>query len=318
MLPTLDAARDTAAPANQWLPVHRFTALREYQAFLQRVGAAAHEEEAAVVRRYPSGDFPVPGTCWVCRVGVDFRGDYKYVADPAPGCHPNWRERLECPRCGLINRQRAMMQLAGETLALSPKSRIYLTEQHSALHREMLVRFPRTVGSEFLGPECLPGTVAPNGIRHEDMTSLSFTDRSLDAVLTFDVLEHVPAYRRALRECFRVLAPGGVLLLSAPFLADSNATRLRAEVAADGSVVHHHPPQFHGDPVNPEGGILCFQEFGWDLLEVLAEAGFADACVLAYRSAAFGYLGGWQLVFTARRPGARPWSLGSIRLKFGL
>jgi SAM-dependent methyltransferase len=44
-------------------------------------------------------------------------------------------------------------------------------------------------------------------------------DRSIDSMLCSEVLEHVAHPRRAAREFARILAPGGTLLLSVPFLA---------------------------------------------------------------------------------------------------
>ena len=57
-------------------------------------------------------------------------------------------------------------------------------------------------------------------VQFEDVTRLSFADASRDLVVSFDVLEHVPDYRQALREFARVLAPGGALVLTAPFVQD--------------------------------------------------------------------------------------------------
>jgi SAM-dependent methyltransferase len=45
----------------------------------------------------------------------------------------------------------------------------------------------------------------------------SIADGSFDTVFCSQVLEYVARPDRALRECFRVLKPGGTLLLSAPF-----------------------------------------------------------------------------------------------------
>jgi SAM-dependent methyltransferase len=139
------------------------------------------------------------------------------------------------------------------------------------------------------------------GVRHEDLTRLSFPDASFDAILTFDVLEHIPRYRAALAECHRVLRPGGSMLFSIPFLEDSPATRTRARFAENGELVHLLPPIFHGDPVNPENGVLCFHEFGWDVLDHAREAGFTDATALVYRDPEYGYLGGWPTLFVARK-----------------
>ena len=48
--------------------------------------------------------------------------------------------------------------------------------------------------------------------------ALPFTDGCLDAILLLDVLEHLPAEGPALAEAWRVLSPGGTLLLSVPYL----------------------------------------------------------------------------------------------------
>jgi SAM-dependent methyltransferase len=51
-----------------------------------------------------------------------------------------------------------------------------------------------------------------------DAQALGFTDGSFDVVLCTEVLEHVPEPQRAVDEMFRVLKPGGRLLLTTRFL----------------------------------------------------------------------------------------------------
>jgi SAM-dependent methyltransferase len=51
-----------------------------------------------------------------------------------------------------------------------------------------------------------------------DAAALPFPAESFDAVTMFDLLEHVPDDHTAVREAFRVLRPGGVLLISSPNL----------------------------------------------------------------------------------------------------
>lgn len=51
-----------------------------------------------------------------------------------------------------------------------------------------------------------------------DAACMPFADDSVDTVLMLDVHEHLRLPHSALRECQRVLRPGGKLLMSAPFL----------------------------------------------------------------------------------------------------
>lgn len=46
--------------------------------------------------------------------------------------------------------------------------------------------------------------------------AIPWPDASFDTILTFDVFEHVPNLRQTMRECLRVLRPGGRLLLVFP------------------------------------------------------------------------------------------------------
>jgi ubiquinone/menaquinone biosynthesis C-methylase UbiE len=55
--------------------------------------------------------------------------------------------------------------------------------------------------------------VAGAEIRVGDITAIAEPDASFDAVFVFGILHHVPAWRVALRDLARVIAPGGVLLI---------------------------------------------------------------------------------------------------------
>ncbi len=53
-----------------------------------------------------------------------------------------------------------------------------------------------------------------------DITSIPETDASFDAILCSEVLEHLPEPTHALDEFKRLLKPGGVLILTAPFASN--------------------------------------------------------------------------------------------------
>jgi len=178
---------------------------------------------------------------------------------------------------------------------------IYLTEQVTPLATCLARRYGRLAKSEYLGDGLASGSVNASGIRHEDVTALSYTDHTFDYVLSFDVLEHVPDYRAALAEFARVLKDGGTLILSAPFGLLLEKNLMRARIAPDGSVQHLLPPEYHGDPVDPGGGILCYYHFGWELLGDLRAAGFSEARVEAYWSREYAHVGSEQLVVVATK-----------------
>lgn len=210
----------------------------------------------------------------------------------------NWREGLNCPISGLNNRCRAAIDILQWSCGLTPAARLYVTEQTTPTYRWLADRYPRIVGSEYLGTSVSHGQVI-DGVRHEDITALSFADSTLDIVASFDCLEHIPDYRMALREMARVLAPGGSALLTFPFNGQFE-TLVRASLDSQGRVIHHEAPEYHGDPVGHGEGILCYYHFGHDILTTAISSGFDQAEVLWFWSAARGNLGALQPYFVFR------------------
>lgn len=237
----------------------------------------------------------VPGSCYVCHRDVEFEVKVDLIAESN-----NWRETLKCPICDLINRWRSSVHLFEELVGPEPDDRIYLTEAITPLFKAISERFEHCVGSEY-APDTPLGTELelPSGpTRIEDVTQLTFPDASFEAVLSFDVLEHVPDYKSALREFYRVLAPGGQVLISVPSTFTDH-TQTRAELDADGNIHHLLEPSYHGDPLSDEG-VLCYYEFGLDLLDEMKQAGFRDAFLVCYTSRPWAYFGA-HLMFVGRK-----------------
>lgn len=273
-------------------------------AFLARRTELGNEIRLRTEREFTliSGKKPIrmEGQCGLCDKPVVFSADWQHSRTRPDGREiPNWRERLVCP-CGINNRLRASLHFMKSNCGLTPDSSVYLTEQATPFYDLVKGRAPHTVGSEFLGDGTAPGATNGRGLRNEDMTRLSFRDGQFEIAGSFDVLEHVPDYRSALKELCRVLSPGGSLVLTAPFRLDLAQTLARARIQADGSIEHLHPPEYHGDPLNPDG-VLCYYHFGWDLLDDMRNAGFAQAFCHLYWSWELGYLGGMGILFHAVR-----------------
>jgi SAM-dependent methyltransferase len=244
----------------------------------------------------PGTTASLPAYCSACHAYRLLSYDHQY----ALGDHVNWRERLVCPVCQLNNRLRLSFHLF-EGLSCAPEDRVYLTEAVTPLAALMRARHPGVVTSEYLGPAFSPGQLDRHGLRHEDVTNLSFPDATFECVMTFDVLEHVPDYNAALAEFWRVLTTGGTLMLSAPFVVSSPETIERARIGQGGEIEHLLPAEYHGDPVTAGAGILCFHHFGWDLLQALKAVGFTDARAELFWSMGFGYVGQEQLAIMATK-----------------
>ena len=238
------------------------------------------------------------GYCAACRTWTRFSVGHRLCSEVDGRSVPWWRETVTCPGCLLNTRMRLSVNILEDLLKPDPGARIYLTEQTTSLYARIAAHFPQVVGSEFLRDGTLPGEANAAGIRREDLIALTFPDAGFDFVVSLEVLEHVPDYKMALRECARVLRPGGTLLLSAPVHGgEENLTRAR--IGHNGEVEHIEPPEYHGDPLSTEG-CLCFYHFGWELLGDLRAAGFSDVAAVMCWSRELGYLGE-QIQFIARR-----------------
>lgn len=239
----------------------------------------------------------VPGICVACGTVQPLTVRTRRAENVPP--QANWRESASCS-CGLNARARSALHALFAEAGADAGSAVYATEQVTMLHRKMVPLFPRLVGSEFLVDGTPNGELNARGIRFEDLTRLTFPTATLDAVLSLDVLEHVPDYRTALREIRRTLRPGGHAVMTFPFRIDLAETLVRARITPDGQIEHIHPAEYHGDPVRPEGGALCYYHFGWSVLDDMREAGFSDAYVLFLQSADFGYFGSRQSLIIGR------------------
>jgi hypothetical protein len=197
------------------------------------------------------------------------------------------KESSDCPWCGAKLRVRRLARalLDAYLIGSPPRSAGSVAEwvKHpevqplriaeiniiEGLH-EFLAKLPGRATSDYR-EGATPGSVV-DGVRHEDLTGLTYPDATFDVVLTSETLEHVPDLGAALSEVRRALVPGGRHLFTVPLLPGVPKTYARAVVGPGGAIEHRataicHPGGDIGYPV--------FTEFGADLPEILRGAGFA-------------------------------------------
>lgn len=186
----------------------------------------------------------------------------------------NWRESLLAR--GLNARMRAVLGLIDELVGAQPPSlvRMFAAEAVTEVALRLRGRFARFLGSEYGADEQARRDLYP--IPHEDLTALTLPSDRFDLVTTNEVLEHVPDLDAALGELARVLKPGGWHVGTHPFRFVDEVGDRRS-VLVGGAVVYLKPPEYHGNPVDPEAGSLVFETPGWDIIERAKRAGFAEA-----------------------------------------
>lgn len=299
---TLVTATPLLVSSTRTLRVWRAGSLNEYLTLIERSARTLEQMRQVEATLVPKdwSRFTIEGHCVVCGETREFAVAKQYARGRFDDGRtvPNWREHLNCKRCGFRNRVRSALHLIEQELAPSAQTDLYVTEQLTPFYRYVATRLPRVVGSEYLGKDHPLGEVV-DGIRNEDIQNLSFPDSSFDAIVSLDVLEHVPDHAAALAELHRCLRPGGRLLLAAPFRARRHDHDVRAVMRDDFSIEHLQEPEYHGNPAKPTEGALCFKYFGWQLVDDLKAAGFSSAEILFWWDRELAYLGNTNSIVLA-------------------
>jgi SAM-dependent methyltransferase len=205
--------------------------------------------------------FEHAGRCPVCDREVTFVAECSW-----------FRDYLICPLCRSIPRERALMYCIEQFF---PQWRNFDIHESSPVARGASVKLRTAknyVCSQYV-PSLQPGERSPDGWINQDLENQTFGDEAFDLVVTQDVFEHVFDVDAAFREIARTLRPGGAHIFTTPLVRKALPTQARAWKDAGGCVRHLAEPEYHANPVDPEGGSFVTWHFGFDLAaRVLAVA----------------------------------------------
>jgi SAM-dependent methyltransferase len=104
-----------------------------------------------------------------------------------------------------------------------------------------------------------------------DLHALPFPDGSFDLVVHSETLEHLERPVRALAECRRVLAAGGICAFTVPMVPG------RLTLSREGM-----PPSFHGNASERDPALAVRTEYGADAWTHVVEAGFTECRIVPY------------------------------------
>jgi SAM-dependent methyltransferase len=167
---------------------------------------------------------------------------------------------------------------------------------------------PGYVASHF-DPTILFGTVHPTrNYRSEDLEHQTFDDESFDLVITQDVFEHLFNPDLAIREIARTLRPGGAHIGTVPLVMREQPSRRRARLR-EGKIVHELPPEYHGNPLSPDGSLVTV-DWGFDIANYLSHVSGLSTTILLIDDLHFGLRAQYLEVLVSRK--LQPGSLANL------
>lgn len=251
----------------------------DYERLHEPVLADRYLYERSLASSAPS--FTMAGTCQACRLPTTF------VATTDGGEHlgdgrrvPNWRETLTSGCCGQTSRLRAMLHFLETVAELRPWCRLLVFGDTSSADALLMARARQARWIQRLS---VVGTGRTPRYR------MPAESASAELVLSPDHLSKVPPLDAAISESHRVLVPGGRFVFTVPFYFRAAKTVSRIV----------RPPRSGMPPPTLAGGDV--HAIGWDILDRIRLAGFADAAAHTYWTEELGYLGAHNMIFVAHK-----------------
>jgi SAM-dependent methyltransferase len=172
-----------------------------------------------------------------------------------PYGYVNSRDNALCPHCLSLERHRLMQ------LFLQNKTRFYTSNPrtlHVAPEFCFIKRFERLLGDNYITGDI----ESPLAKVKMDVQDIPFDDNFFDVIFCNHILEHVDDDRKALRELYRTMKPGGWGIIQSPINCDRTTTYEDASIVDPEERTKHFGQHDH------------LREYGVDYAMRLAEAGF--------------------------------------------
>lgn len=233
------------------------------------------------------------GYCPICHAPTAFRS-----------YGPWHRDHLICVNCPgySVPRERALMLMLER---LRPDWRDLAIHESSPAPRGIsaLLRMQgRHYSTSQFFPDAVPGAYR-DGVRCEDLEALTFSDESLDVLLTQDVMEHVFNPEAVYREAYRVLRAGGLYLHTTPVSQNMAVSKRAAQKMPGGEVEHLLPAEYHGNPIDDAGSLVTFY-WGLDLPDLIASWAPFSVQMTRFNDRQHGILGEMTEVIACEKVGS--------------
>jgi len=180
-----------------------------------------------------------------------------------------FRDNYRCIRCMSIPRERALIAALNKYYPEWPGLRIHESSPNDSSASRLLKNKCRDyTGSQYYRDK--PKGEIVSGYINQDLEELTFKDESFDIIITQDVFEHINNPVKAFREIHRTLKQGGAHIFTVPVINRFNKTERWGEFDDSGRIKFFRTPEYHGNPVDPQGSPVTFH-WGFDIINLIKE-----------------------------------------------
>jgi hypothetical protein len=246
----------------------------------------AEELKTVAIKKLISGDyyFSHKGHCVCCESEVTFEA------------HDSWlRDSYFCMNCKCKARERALMTTIEKYY---PNWKNLAVHESSPIKRGASLKL-RKYSTNYLASQYYPsqefGSMI-DGFKNEDLENQTFADETFDIVITQDVMEHIYNPEKAFKEIGRTLKKGGAHIFTVPIINRHMKTEVWATPGANGEANFLKTPEFHGNPVDPNGSPVTMH-WGFDMVDFIKKASGLDTDVVDLYDKNLGIMGEFNEVF---------------------
>lgn len=188
----------------------------------------------------------------------------------------NWDKwSVRCVKCGAAANSMALVSVLKNEINEWRELNIYINSASGPYFSFLKKNCKKLINSLFF-PNIKSGGYF-NGVQCQDLQNLTFEDNVFDICTSAEIFEHIPNDEKAFKEIFRVLKPGGYHLFTVPQI-EKNETVERASGEGE-NIKYLKPPTYHNDSIRG-GKVLCYRDYGRDILNKLSSVGFIDSKII--------------------------------------
>ncbi len=187
---------------------------------------------------------------------------------------------IRCVRCRASVTSMALASVFKKLVPNWEDKEIYELSSRGPFFKFLHKRASHLTYSEYFD-DVTPGAYK-GAVQCQDVQELTYANDSFDVCTCTEVFEHVPDDIKGFSQMYRVLKPGGLFLFTVPLSAHKQTVE-RARLS-EGELIILERAEYHDDHIRGAGNVLCFRNYGLDIVERLSLAGFKNTEIILVKA----------------------------------